>query len=145
MNIDHILEMFLVGQVADSDGEPILHDDRQPIMFATAVVRMKCGYTGGSKLSMGHNGLHANIDVENYQLHDTKEGVYSVIKHNKLDVDDFYPIDDYLKSVLTDATINNLYRRMTSWRVWIHGDFNLMKWVANNTNGPVTIDVKDKK
>lgn len=133
MNIDHVLEMFLVGQVADIDGEPILHDDYRPIQFATAIIRIHVGYTGGSKLSMGHNG-DKHISVSDFRYHDTKESVYSILENQKLDIDDFYPIDDYMSQVLTDAARNKLYQKMISWRVWIHGDFNLMKWENHNEN-----------
>ena len=134
MNIDHVLELFLVGQVADIDGEPIFHDDYRPIQFASAVIRMHCGYTGDGKLSMGHNGLEKNIMVDTFKYHDTKESVYDILEERKVNIDDMYPIDDYMKSVLTDAARNNLYRKMFSWRVWIHGDFNLMKWEQEQKN-----------
>ncbi len=124
--LNYIVEMFVVGQQCDSDGEAILHGDPiYDVTFSSAVVWVRCGFTTKGLLSSGRNGREKRIRLDNYEIHDCKESVHSTLICGGLNIDEFYHFDTIVKDMFTDALINNVYFRMNSWRLWIHKDYDV--------------------
>ena len=140
MKLNRIFYGYFIGQDADVDGEPILCDDFSPITFSSADVYVQCGHTTNGLLSMGHNGLHTRILVQNQRRFSDKDSVLDEIDNQGINHIDFMiPVEAYLQHIFTDAVINNIYRRLGIWKGWVYEDFQMIDLEDHLLNIP-TID-----
>lgn len=125
ITFDRILTMTVIGELMTEDGGP--PKKGEPVFVSTDLM-IKCGFTVGGILSIGHNGSYKNIDTFELLEHCTKESITEDwLKNKQMEAEDFYPLE-FLEEdkVLTHAVINNIFERLSIYKCWVG-----MGWQVN--------------
>ena len=117
-----ILRFFLVGRMFDD-----LNGARNPNpVFCSCWVELLLRYTSDGKMSIGHNNMFKHISIDSHMLHYKKESIKKVVETQRMKTDDCHEINVELSGIrLTNATVNNIFKRLGIYKAWIHKDWEL--------------------